>query len=207
MPIAATTTLTLERAALSSSVGPLSSGPDLAWMATAIVISLSVLVGVGFLARRVLGAAWRSRAERRSLGVIDVLPLGGRRQLLVVRCYDRTLALGVGDREVSLLAELDSEVVAVERKRDGSQALPSVPDFRRMFDRARGALRAPASPAIAEAGAIATAAAQHVDVRVGEVTDFVLPVPEPRASVAAQRLGKAARAKALVQTSRDEVVA
>jgi flagellar biogenesis protein FliO len=163
-------------------------------MATAIVVALAVLLGVGFVARRVLGAAWRSRAERRSLGVIDVLPLGGRRQLVVVRCYDRTLALGIGDREVSLLAELDSDVVALDPKREGSPTSSSVSDFRRMFDRARGALRAPtASP--------------RLDVRVGESHDFVLPFPEQRPDALRNHLRVGSRVKDEAAGSRDEVVA
>jgi hypothetical protein len=69
-----------------------------------------------------------------------VLPLGGRRQLVVVRCYDRTLALGLGDRDVSLLAELDTEFVATEVAKSGESAARAKQQFRGLVDRASRAL-------------------------------------------------------------------
>jgi len=61
--------------------------------------------GYGF--RRLFAGTLRARARRRSLQVLDVLPLGGRQRLVVVRCYDRVFLLGQGDRELSPVAELD----------------------------------------------------------------------------------------------------
>ena len=83
------------------------AGPDLAryFVVVGALLVLILLVGLGL--RRLVAGSLRTRATRRSLAVIDVLPLGGRRQLTVVRCYDRTFALGLGEREVSLVAELD----------------------------------------------------------------------------------------------------
>ena len=52
----------------------------------------------------------RARAARRSLQVLDVLPLGGKQRLAVVRCYDRTFLLGLGEKEVGLVSELDAVI-------------------------------------------------------------------------------------------------
>ena len=83
------------------------SGPDLTRY---LLVCAALLLGVVLLAlglRRLAGKSLAARAARRSLQVMDVLPLGGRSRLAVVRCYDRTFLLGMGEREVSLVAELD----------------------------------------------------------------------------------------------------
>ena len=72
----------------------------------AIIAGIAVL-GWGF--RRLFAGKLVGRASERSLRVLDVLPLGGRQKLAVVRCYDRTLALGLGDKEVGLLADLTEQ--------------------------------------------------------------------------------------------------
>ncbi len=79
-----------------------------------------VLLGLGF--RRWIGARVSARAAQRSLRVIDVLPLGPKQRLAVVRCYDRTFLLGLGDREVSLVTELDPGLGSK------NEAAPSLPD-------------------------------------------------------------------------------
>jgi len=77
-----------------------------------VVLGLFALSGlVLWGSRRLVRGALRQRAGKRSLAIVDVLPLGGRRQLAVVRCYDRTFALGLGDRDVALIAELDPVLV------------------------------------------------------------------------------------------------
>ena len=114
-----------------------------------------------------------AKAAKRSLQVIDVLPLGSRQRLAVVRCYDRTFLLGLGERELSLITELDA-VIAPER-----QALPGAADrsaFARLLDRAH---RSPsARPAAATSAAAApvpaparpSAASGSQPVRAGRQT-------------------------------------
>ena len=50
-----------------------------------------------------------SAGKRRSVGVIDTIPLGGKRFGTVTRVYDRILVLGVGDETITLLTELSGE--------------------------------------------------------------------------------------------------
>jgi len=71
---------------------------------------LGAVLLAGLLLKRVISGSLKARASKRSLAVVDVLPLGGKRQLSVVRCYDRTFALGLGDKDVSLVAELDAVI-------------------------------------------------------------------------------------------------
>ncbi len=105
-------------------------GPDLTryFVVCGILLVATILVAWGF--RRLVAGNLRSRAAKRSLQVVDVLPLGGKRRLAVVRCYDRTFVLGLGDREISPIAELDpvtesraSTAPAASDRADFEQAL------------------------------------------------------------------------------------
>jgi flagellar biogenesis protein FliO len=88
---------------------PAREGPD--WNRYVLLCAL-LLVVLGALAwgmRALVAGSARIGGARRSLQVIDVLSLGGKQRVCVVRCYDRTFALGVGDKEVGLIAEIDAE--------------------------------------------------------------------------------------------------
>lgn len=86
--------------------------PDLTRYLLVCALLIVVLGVLAYGARRFLVGAVRGRAATRSLQVIDVLPLGGKQRLCVVRCYDRTFALGLGEKEVSVVAELGEEANA-----------------------------------------------------------------------------------------------
>lgn len=90
---------------------------------------LVALCVAGWFLRRVIVGTVKVRASKRQLSVVDVLPLGGKRQLAVVRCYDRTFALGLGDKDVSLVAELDAVI--------GQKAAPEAEPFDRLLEVAR----------------------------------------------------------------------
>lgn len=91
-----------------------------------LVIAI-LLLGWGF--KRFLSGNLRMRAGQRSMKVVDMLPLGGKRQLAVVRCYDRTFVLGLGEREVNLVTELDVnedvEGRLPKREQEPNQASPT----------------------------------------------------------------------------------
>ena len=70
---------------------------------------LGLLVGAAYVLRRFVAGSVRRRAAERSLRVVDMLPLHGRVKLVVVRCYDRSFLLGLGEKEVRSIAELDLE--------------------------------------------------------------------------------------------------
>ena len=83
---------------------------DLGRYLTTCGVLIALIVGFGWIFRRFIGGAIKKRASERSLEVVDMLPLGGRQKLCVVRCYDRTFVLGLGS-DVSLVAELDESSV------------------------------------------------------------------------------------------------
>jgi flagellar biogenesis protein FliO len=86
------------------------AGPD--WNQYVLVCA-ALLGALGALVwgmRALVARSGRFGAVRRSLRVVDVLSLGGKQRVCVVRCYDRTFALGVGDKEVGLIAEIDAAV-------------------------------------------------------------------------------------------------
>jgi len=84
-------------------------GPDLTLYLLTCALVIGAICGLGLLLRKLLARTIRDRAQKRSLQVRDVLPLGGKQRLVVVRCYDRTFLLGLGDKEVRAIAELDAE--------------------------------------------------------------------------------------------------
>ncbi len=88
-----------------------SAGPDLTryFVVCTLLILLTALVAWGL--RSLVAGNLKFKASQRSLHVVDVLPLGGRRKLAVVRCYDRSFLLGLGEKEVRSIAELDVEAV------------------------------------------------------------------------------------------------
>ena len=83
------------------------TGPDLTRYFVVCAGSLVVLVVLAWVFRRFLAERLKVRAAKRSLQVLDVLPLSGKQKLVVVRCYDRSFLLGVGEKEVRAIAELD----------------------------------------------------------------------------------------------------
>jgi flagellar biosynthetic protein FliO len=89
------------------------SGPDLTRYLLVCGLLLALVIALGWIARRVLAGQIRSRAARRSLQVLDVLPLGGKQRLMVVRCYDRSFLVGAGEKELCSLAELDPEAAGL----------------------------------------------------------------------------------------------
>ena len=111
-------------------------GPDLTRYLLVCALLIALVAGLGWGLRRLLGRSMSVRAARRSLQVIDLLPMGGRQRLAVVRCYDRTFLLGVGEREVSLVAELDP-VLAPEQAPAPAEADRSA--FARALESLRGA--------------------------------------------------------------------
>jgi flagellar biogenesis protein FliO len=84
------------------------SGPDLTRYLVVCAGSIAGLLGLAWVFRRTLARHVRARAARRSLQVLDVLPLSGKQKLVVVRCYDRSFLLGLGEKEVRAIAELES---------------------------------------------------------------------------------------------------
>ena len=106
-----------------------SPGVDLTRYLVVVGVLLAALAGAGLLLRRVVSGTVKSRASKRSLALVDVLSLGGKRQLAIVRCYDRTFALGLGDKDVSLVAELDAVI--------GEELDPKVEPFERLLDVAK----------------------------------------------------------------------
>lgn len=112
-------------------------GPDLTRYLLVCATLIVVLGGMAWLLRRVMGGAARTSAGRRSLQVVDVLSLGGKQRVCVVRCYDRTFALGVGDKEVGLIAEIDAAVSI-----GATPAGPRLPAFQDILTRLRGGNRA-----------------------------------------------------------------
>ena len=102
---------------------PLSSnGPDLTRYLSVCGILLLAILALAWGFKKLISGAVRARAASRSLQVIDLLPLGGKQRLAVVRCYDRTFALGLGEKEVALVAEIDPVHAAAKQPAEPSKA-------------------------------------------------------------------------------------
>lgn len=84
-----------------------STGPDLSRYFMVCAVLIVVTAGLAWGMRKLITGNLQQRAAKRSLQIVDVLGLGGKRKLAIVRCYDRTFVLGLGEREVTPVAELD----------------------------------------------------------------------------------------------------
>ena len=136
--------------ALLAEIGPRAEGPNMTqyFGVCVALIVLIVLGGIGF--KRVFARSLSARAAKRSLQIVDVLPLGGKQRLAVVRCYERTFIVGLGDKELCLVAELDAQAMP-ELAAKASGSLPFDADqsaFQRLLHMARP--RPPAKSAAAE---------------------------------------------------------
>jgi flagellar biogenesis protein FliO len=143
-------------------------GPDLTrylLVCGGLVLAIAAL-GLGF--QRLVAGAWRTRAGKRALQILDLLPLGGKQRIAVVRVYDRCFLLGLGDKEVALITELGEQPAPEALTSMGTKA-PRKLDFRALLGRigeATGAQRdaalaAPSTPGRAppSIGAAGTASA------------------------------------------------
>ncbi len=128
-------------------------GPDL----TRYLVVCSLLVvgvaGLAFGLKRTVGRSMLSRAKHRSLRIVDVLPMGGRKRMAVVQCYDRTFLIGCGEREFEMISELDAgevlnkvpDGVEVPRSEHPAQpvpqpsAAPTAEPFRKTLERSAAA--------------------------------------------------------------------
>lgn len=102
---------------------PSAGGPDMTRYVMVCALLLGLICAAAWLFKRFVATAVRAKAAKRSLQVLDVLPLGGKQRLCVVRCYDRTFALGLGDKEVALIAELDASIATATAPKNSFAAL------------------------------------------------------------------------------------
>jgi len=125
--------------AVLDGVTPLNAGPDMTQYFAVCVGLIALIVVGGYAFKRLFARALTSRAARRSLQIIDVLPLGGKQRLAVVRCYERTFVVGLGDKEMCLVSELDAQATP-ELAGAGNEPLPAPADrsaFQRLLHAAR----------------------------------------------------------------------
>lgn len=115
------------------------AGPDLTQYIAVCAGLIALIVIGGLVFKRLFAHTLSSRAARRSLQIVDVLPLGGKQRLAVVRCYDRSFIVGLGDKELCLVAELDAQATS-EVGLEAAQPLPLPADqsaFQRLLRAAR----------------------------------------------------------------------
>lgn len=84
------------------------NSPDLTRYVLVCVAMVALVIALSYGFRKLLAGNLKRRAAARSLQVVDMLPLGGKQRLVVVRCYDRHFLIGVGDKELSSISELDA---------------------------------------------------------------------------------------------------
>lgn len=81
---------------------------DLWSMLQALVLFVAVLGLAAFTAR---AAAWRMKAPGRFLKIVEVLPIGPGKQVLLLAIGDRLLVLGVSDRSITYITTLDAAML------------------------------------------------------------------------------------------------
>jgi flagellar biogenesis protein FliO len=199
-------------------------GLDMSRYLFACLVVIGLLCLGAFALARLKNSSIVQRAKKRSLRVIDVLPLGRKQRLCVVRAYDRTFVLGVGEREVALVAEIDQDddlsaeaLVQAERDADAAKAPGSFAALVQSFAGAalqrRPAPAAVAAPLQSPVAAPVSAAAVALDTddverrAASAARDALLSIlDERRAEVAARREQKRATEKARVKAERTAAV-
>jgi len=142
-------------ALVETTVEPGTEGPDLTLYLLTCVLVIAGICGLGWLLRQFLARTVQARAAKRSLQVVDVLPLGGKQKLAVVRCYDRSFLLGLGEKEVRSIAELDVEALQpaadqpAEAEAKTIHPVRSLEDFEEALRQTREQERAVEAPAAA----------------------------------------------------------
>lgn len=109
-------------------------GIDMTRYALVCLGLVAVILVLAWAFKRFLAGNMRLRAAQRSMKVVDVLPLGGKRQLAVVKCYDRTFLIGMGEREVNLVTELDADEDVEGQLKQPAATEPR--SFKSLFQRA-----------------------------------------------------------------------
>lgn len=141
-------------ALLASEATTLPAGPDLTryFLACAGLLALVLAAAFGF--RKLFARTLERRAARRSLRVVDVLPLGGSKRLVVVSCYERTFLVGQGEKELCSIAELDADVVLGPPRGQDAAAPPATPpaSFETLVERAGGEVRPVPRRAVLDGG-------------------------------------------------------
>jgi flagellar biosynthetic protein FliO len=127
------------------------SGPDLTRYLLACAGLILLLGCLAWAARRYLSGTLKARAGRRALQVLDLLPMGGKQRLAVVRCYDRAFFIGLGDKEIALLCELDAGTVPAAESGATSTEAQSFADLLTRA-RPRAAASDPARPLLQREG-------------------------------------------------------
>jgi flagellar biogenesis protein FliO len=96
-------------------------GPDLTryFIVCGVLLAAIGLLAWGF--KKLIGGNLSARAAKRNLQILDILPMGGKRKLAVVRCYDRTFLIGLGDKEISSISELDGVIAQEEDAKTGAK--------------------------------------------------------------------------------------
>jgi flagellar biosynthetic protein FliO len=107
---------------------PRPEGPDLTRYLLVCGGLIAAILALAWGFRRLLKHSGGRALDRRGMRIVDMLPLGGKQRIAVVRCYDRTFVLGLGDKEVNLVGELDRETVPQQ-----SATFQGRPDFSRML--------------------------------------------------------------------------
>ena len=110
--------------ALLSEAGA-NTGPDL----TRYFAVCGVLLGaIGLLAwgfRKLIAGNLSLRAAKRNLQILDVLPMGGKQKLAVVRCYDRAFLIFSFEACCSASASMNCAKMRVVGSLAASGRLPS----------------------------------------------------------------------------------
>lgn len=190
----------------NAGTSPMSSMPGLDMTQYALVCFglVALILALGWAAKRFLAGNLRMRAQERSMKVVDVLPLGGKRQLAVVRCYDRTFVLGLGERDVTLVTELDPdedvEGVLAPPAAQAKQTTPAQPAaFGQWIQRALK--RTPASaPSINEASVAAAQPASAPSDKAAAQAQAIADAIDPEALLNALAAHAAAHPKTATHT-------
>lgn len=95
-----------------------------------LAIVLGLIVVAAYVLKRMMASSRLSAGRGKFLDVIQVTPLGGKRQILLVRVAGRLLVIGASGDNLSLLTELPDEDAAATASEKTPQPV-AAPDAKR----------------------------------------------------------------------------
>ncbi len=100
------------------------------------LVVFAVVIGLTYLVTRALASRTRFSRQSAHLRVIDELPLGSGRSVLLLDCVDRVLIVGVAERSLSAMGQIDEPTLVEQLRSTPEPDAPGLTDFRDLLQRA-----------------------------------------------------------------------
>lgn len=100
------------------------------------MLVFAIVIGLTYLVTRALAKRTRRVRQSTHLRVLDELPIGMGRSILLLDCVDRILIVGSSDKSLSSLGQIDEPALVAQLRETHEMVDASPPDFAAVLQRA-----------------------------------------------------------------------